>query len=223
MKRFLAGLCTLLLLSACGKSDPQAVDNLPWQISKTAQGNNQVFHVELGKTTLRQAIELWHSFPELAVMQARNNEYSLEAYFGKQRLGLFEAKIVAELVADQATLELFAKEQIKREPQASGAWRLTISEQNLKLANDFLIKYLIYIPVVNYEPDLIRARFGESAEVVKLTETVDAWFYADKGLAMLIDSQGGDIFYYSSLADFPQLKEKILKLPAEQVNESTQR
>lgn len=219
MKRFLAGCCALLLLSACGKSDPQAVDNLPWQITKTAEGKTQVFHIELGKTTLRQAIELWHSFPELAVMQTRNNEYSLEAYFGKQRLGLFEAKLVAELVADPATLDKFSAEHIKREPQASGAWRLTVSEPNVKLANDFSIKYLIYIPVVNYEPELIRARFGDSAEVVKLTETVDAWFYADRGLAMLIDTQGGDMFYYSSLANFPQLKEKILKLPAEQAHE----
>lgn len=219
MKRFLVGFCALLLLSACGKSDPQAVDNLPWDISKTEQGTTRVFHVELGKTTLRQAIELWHSFPELAVMQSRTNEFSLEAYFGKQRLGLFEAKLVAELVADQATLEKFSTEHIKREPQASGAWRLSVSESNVKRANDFLIKYLIYIPVVNYEPEVLRARFGEGAEIVKLTETVDAWFYADQHLAMLIDAKGGDMFYYSSLQDFPQLKEKILKLPAEQVHE----
>lgn len=219
MKRFLAGFCTLLLLSACGKSDPQAVDNLPWQVTKTEKGTTQVFHVELGKTTLRQAIELWHSFPELAVMQSRTNEYSLEAYFGKQRLGVFEAKLVAELVADAATLEKFSTEHIKREPQASGAWRLTVSEPNVKLTNDFIIKYLIYIPVVNYEPDMLRARFGESAEVVKLTDTVDAWFYPEKSLAMLIDAKGGDMFYYSSPQDFAQLKEKILKLPAEQVHE----
>lgn len=218
MKRWLVGVGTLLLLSACGKSDPQAVDNLPWDI-RTEQGVTRVFHLELGKTTLRQAIELWHSFPELAVMQARTNELSLEAYFGKQRLGLFEAKLVAELAADQATLEKFSQEHIQREPQASGAWRLTVSEPNLKLANDFLIKYLIYIPVVNYEPELIRARFGEGAEIVNLTETVDAWFYADRHLAMLIDAKGGDMFYYSSPPDFPQLKEKILKLPAEQAHE----
>lgn len=219
MKRFLAGCCALLLLSACGKSDPQAVDNLPWQVSKTAEGHTRVFQIELGKTTLRQAIELWHSFPELAVMQARNNSYSLEAYFGKQRLGVFEAKLVAELASDPAALDKFAQEHIKREPQASGAWRLTVSEANQKLANDFPIKYLIYIPVVNYEPDIILSRFGTGAERVKLTETVDAWFYADRGLAMLIDAQGGDMFYYSSLSDFPQLKEKILKLPAEQAHE----
>lgn len=220
MKRFLAGVCTLLLLSACGKSEhPQAVDNLPWQVTKTAEGHTQVFHIELGKTTLRQAIELLHSFPELAVMQAPSNEYSLEAYFGKQRLGVFEAKLVAELAADPTNLDKFAKEHIKREPQASGAWRLTVSEENQKLANDFPIKTLIYIPVVNYEPDIILSRFGAGSEVVKLTDTVDAWFYADRGLAMLIDAKGGDIFYYSSLADFPQLKAKILKLPTEPVHE----
>lgn len=220
MKLFLAGFCTLLLLSACGKSDdhPQAVDNLPWQVSKTAEGHTQAFHLELGKTTLRQAIELWHSFPELAVMQT-NNSYSLEAYFGKQRLGVFEAKLVAELAADPATLEKFAKEHIKREPQASGAWRLTVSEANQKLANDFPIKTLIYIPTVNYEPDIILSRFGAGSEVVKLKDTVDAWFYAERGLAMLIDAKGGDMFYYSSLADFPQLKAKILKLPAEHTHE----
>ena len=219
MKCLLAGLGTLLLLTACGKSDPQVVDNLPWDITHTEQGTTRVFHLELGKATLRQAIELWHSFPELAVMQSRTNDLSLEAYFGKQRLGLFEAKLVAELVADPATLEKFSQEQVKREPQASGAWRLSVSESNVKLANDFLIKYLIYMPVVNYEPELIRARFGEGAEIVNLTATVDAWFYADRNLAMLIDAKGGDMFYYSSPQDFPQLKTKILNLPAEQAHE----
>ncbi|SKA68390.1 hypothetical protein SAMN02745130_00282 [Thiothrix eikelboomii] len=219
MQRLLAVMGILLLLSACGKSDPQVVDNLPWDITSTEQGTTRVFHLELGKTTLRQAIEQWHSFPELAVMQSRTNELSLEAYFGKQRLGLFEAKLVAELVADPAILEKFSQEQIKREPQASGAWRLSVSEANVKLANDFLIKYLIYIPVVNYEPELIRARFGEGAEIVNLTATVDAWFYADRNLAMLIDAKGGDMFYYSSPQDFPQLKTKILNLPAEQAHE----
>lgn len=219
MQRLLAVMGVLLLLSACGKSDPQVVDNLPWDITSTEQGTTRVFHLELGKTTLRQAIEQWHSFPELAVMQSRTNELSLEAYFGKQRLGLFEAKLVAELVADPAILEKFSQEQIKREPQASGAWRLSVSEANVKLANDFLIKYLIYIPVVNYEPELIRARFGEGAEIVNLTATVDAWFYADRNLAMLIDAKGGDMFYYSSPQDFPQLKTKILNLPAEQAHE----
>lgn len=219
MKRLLAGLGTLLLLTACGKSDPQVVDNLPWDITRTEQGTTRVFHLELGKANLRQAIELWHSFPELAVMQSRTNDLSLEAYFGKQRLGLFEAKLVAELVADPATLEKFSQEQVKREPQASGAWRLSVSESNVKLANDFLIKYLIYMPVVNYEPELIRARFGEGAEIVNLTATVDAWFYADRNLAMLIDAKGGDMFYYSSPQDFPQLKTKILNLPAEQAHE----
>lgn len=219
MQRLLAVMGVLLLLSACGKSDPQVVDNLPWDITSTEQGTTCVFHLELGKTTLRQAIEQWHSFPELAVMQSRTNELSLEAYFGKQRLGLFEAKLVAELVADPAILEKFSQEQIKREPQASGAWRLSVSEANVKLANDFLIKYLIYIPVVNYEPELIRARFGEGAEIVNLTATVDAWFYADRNLAMLIDAKGGDMFYYSSPQDFPQLKTKILNLPAEQAHE----
>lgn len=219
MQRLLAVMGILLLLSACGKSDPQVVDNLPWDITSTEQGTTRVFHLELGKTTLRQAIEQWHSFPELAVMQSRTNELSLEAYFGKQRLGLFEAKLVAELVADPAILEKFSQEQIKREPQASGAWRLSVSEANVKLANDFLIKYLIYIPVVNYEPELIRARFGEGAEIVNLTATVDAWFYADRNLAMLIDAKSGDMFYYSSPQDFPQLKTKILNLPAEQAHE----
>ena len=218
MKRLVAGLCTLLLVTACGQSEQQAIDNLPWQITQTPQGSTQVFHIELGKTTLRQVIELLHSFPELAVNQTKTNELSLEAYFAKQRLGLFEAKLVVELATDQASLERFAKEHIERKPQPSGSWRLSLSEANVKLANELPVKYLIYIPVVDYEPDIIRARFGDTAEVVALTDTVSAWFYSEKGLAMLIDAKGGDVFYYSSPQDFPQLKEKILKLPAEQAS-----
>lgn len=207
--RLFAGLLALALVG-CGKQGQQVVDNLPWQVATTAQGHTHVFNVDVGKTTLRELIERLHSFPETAVFMDADKHLLLEAYFGKQSLGFLEARLVAELAADQATLEKLATEYIDRQAQPSGSWRLTISEPNQQVANALVVKHLIYIPVADYPEDIVRTRFGEPTQIVAVKETASYWFYPQKGLALLVNGDGGEVFYYSTPADFPALKERLL-------------
>ncbi len=89
-------LALTLGITGCDQS-PQHPEDLPWQVTTSPEGNPQVFHLEVGKATLKDVIERFHSFPDMAVFSHESGKRTLEAYFGTQRIGLFEAKIIAEL------------------------------------------------------------------------------------------------------------------------------
>lgn len=204
-------LAGLVHLSACGEA--KKPDYLPWQIEKTAADTSQVFHLTLGKATLKDAIQTWQHFPELAVFVDAKQQKIVEAYFGKKLLGVFEAKLIVELAADSATLEQMAANGIERKAQPSGAWRLTLSEPDTKRANDLLIKYLIYIPSADYNADTLLKHFGEPKEIKEVKPNAQYWFYPDKSLSILLNNDGSDIFYYSSPAHYNALNQRLLSQP----------
>ena len=210
--RLLCGLLALgVSLSGCDKV-PQHPDDLPWQIVLTPQGDPQVFHLEVGKSTLKQAIEHFRSFPELAVFAHESGKHTLEAYFGKQKIGLFDAKIVLELQADDALLTKFQQNATKREGMASGMWKHTVAENDVTVANGLAVRKLVYLPVVDYAPDIANARFGIPAERLPSQQsTVEFWCYPDKGIILALDSDGADIFYYTTQANYPALKKELLE------------
>jgi hypothetical protein len=203
-------------MSGCDQS-VQHPDDLPWQITASPEGNPQVFHLEVGKSTLKDVIEHFHSFPEMAVFAHESGKRTLEAYFGTLRVGLFEAKIIAELQADDATLTKFQNDATKREGMASGQWKFTLSEADVKVADSLLLKKLVYMPAVNYDPDIVTARFGLPAERLPSSrKEVEFWLYPQKGLAILLNSDGSDILYYTDPKDYPALKQDLLEAKAPQ-------
>lgn len=189
------------------KPDPE---NLPWQATLNEQGQVDVFHMTVGQTTLRQMMEQFRSFPEVALFAQKNGSRIVEAYFGKKRVGLFEAKLVAELDVDADTLARFEKNRIEEEPQPSGKWKFTLAEPDMLATNDFAIKHLIYIPIVNYEQSILQQRFGKPAEIIKTKTAAQYWMYPNKGLIVLEDPDGAEIFYYVAKQHFDALKARLV-------------
>lgn len=208
----LSSLLALTLGMTGCDSSPQQPEDLPWQVTLNAEGNPQVFHLDIGKVTLKEVIERLHSFPEMAVFAHESGKRTLEAYFGTQRVGLFEAKIIAELQAEPAQLDSFHTNNTKREGMASGQWKYTLAEADVKIANDLRVQRLIYMPVINYEPEIVVARFGEPEERVASSEAgVEYWFYPSKGLAILMNTDGKEILYYTGQHDYAALKQGLLE------------
>lgn len=178
-----------------------------------------MFHLEIGKSTLREVIEHLHSFPEIAVFAHESGKRTLEAYFGSQRVGLFEAKIIAELQTDDATLNKFQTGAVKREGMASGQWKYPLSEADVKAADALPVHKLVYMPSVNYDPDIVTARFGQPAErLPSQKEGVELWFYPQKGLAILMNNDGGEILYYTDPQHYAALKQELLEAKPKNAN-----
>ncbi|MBK8453405.1 MAG: hypothetical protein WAQ53_07620 [Thiofilum sp.] len=185
------------------------VENLPWQVQTLPDGGTQVFGVTVGKITFRQLAEYLRSIPELAVFETPTGQRTLEGYYGKKRLGVFEAKIVGELHADKATIERFVEAHTERKPQPTGTWRYELAEKNVLESNDFLIKYLIYIPVVDYSSEQIQTHFGTPMNTLKVDERLTWWLYPAKGLIIMQDNDGAEVFYYSAAPDYPALEQRL--------------
>lgn len=204
-------LAGLLSLAGCGKSEHNPAD-LPWNTSLTPEGYVQAFQLQVGKSTLRDAINLFQSFPETAVFSGENKPRTLEAYFGKRRVGLFEAKIILELQASEKQLVRFEADHIERDGTASGLWKYTLSEDHVRIANDLPIAKLVYLPTIDYDPETISARFGEPQEKLpSKQEGVSYWMYPDKGLALLLNNDGGEILYFTPQANYAALKQELLE------------
>lgn len=213
MKHILTGaiLALILTLTGCEKAI-QTPEDLPWNAALTPEGNVEVFQIEVGKSTLREMIKQFQSFPEIAVFTSETGKRTLEAYFGKRRLGVFEARIVAELQASADMKARFEAEHAEREGMASGLWKHTLSEANVKIANDLPVTKLVYMPTVNYDDATAIARFGEPAERLPARkEGVAYWFYPDKGLAIMMNSDGSDILYYTPKNNYATMKQDLLE------------
>jgi hypothetical protein len=215
MKRFalwaggvLLALVALFFLFS-GNAEKKQPDNLPWKITVSPE-STEVFHVKVGQTTLREMIEQFRHFPEIALFTGDNKAPRLEAYFGKRRLGVFDARLIAEMAADQAQLQQFVDTSTDREAQASGAWKYTLSEAAVKQINEQKVQYLIYMPVADYEADIVSQRFGMAEDKLTISDTAEYWFYPQQGLVILLNSEGSDVLYYSALSSFTALRERLI-------------
>nr|CAA6829673.1 MAG: Unknown protein [uncultured Thiotrichaceae bacterium] len=217
MKRFavwVGGILMLLLagffLFGGGATEQKQPDNLPWDTKLTPEGHTEVFHLSIGQVTLREMIEHFHHFPEIALFTSENKAPRLEAYFGKRRLGIFEARLIAEMDADESQMQQFVDTSIDREAQASGAWKYTLSEDSVKQINEQKVRYLVYMPIADYKADIVVKRFGEPVDKFVINETGEIWFYPNKGLAILLDNDGKDVVHYSSSGLFDALRERLI-------------
>lgn len=227
MKRFgLWAVGALLLVAAAfflfsggDATEKKQPDNLPWKTTLTPEGNVEVFHLSIGQITLREMIEHFQHFPEIALFTGDNQAPRLEAYFGKRRLGIFEARLIAEIEADEAQLQEYVDTSTDREPQASGAWKYTLSEAAVKQINEQKVRYLVYMPVADYKMDIVGKQFGEPSEKFVINEMAEYWFYPQKGLVILLDKEGKDVLHYSSSGSFAALRERLMAESAIEVKE----
>lgn len=201
-----------LLLTACDKNTEESLNkNLPWKVSTTEEGITQVFGVDIGKDTFKDMMFKLRLLAEPALFENTDGELTLEAYFGKKKLGALEARLIAELEADQTLLKtMLAEKEGDRDSTPSNHWKYKLNVKNTKIANDLPIWRLIYLPITDYEMKQMNF-FGEPKEKIIVNETAEYWLYPEKGMVLLYDTAGKEIFYYSSVRDFERLKESLPK------------
>ncbi len=209
--RVLSGLIITLLLAlltACEQREIK-VDNLPWQISVNEAGNLQLFDITLEETTLWDAVKTWHAHPTVGIFSKGDEPESVEAYFDKVQLGPISAKIVVRLAATPEQLQMLWAGRYNREPQPSGAWKFELGDKELEAAHALKIREITYIPTPSSDAELITKRFGKPAKYRALEEERSLWLYPDKGLAIILDENGKELFQYVNPSRFPTLEKRL--------------
>jgi len=195
-------LAIVLFYSTMKKPDGEAVD-MPWHVTIHDQQHSEVFGIVLNKTSLEQARQQFGQLDGIALFQNEAGIYNLEAYFGKVTIGPFSARLIATLDAPQQEMEKLLEHTLKRVKTKDGSLKWTLQtdkqvEQGLRT-----IKYLTYIPSYSgMDGDFLKQHFGEPAERQKVDETTELWLFPELGVRLMVDSDGKEMFEYSSVADF---------------------
>ncbi|MCF6190325.1 MAG: hypothetical protein L3J51_07595 [Cocleimonas sp.] len=203
-------LGVLSFLSACDKesSKTAAATNLPWKVSTTANGATHVLGVDIGETTFKQLMFKLRLLAEPALFETAEGNLFLEASFGKKKFGVLEARLIAEMEADQTVFKAMKEDNAGRDSTPSNHWKYSLSVKSTKIANDLRVWRLVYLPVADFELKQMQF-FGEPQEKVQVTDNAQYWLYPDKGMALLWDKEGKEIFYYAAPKDFTRLKKSL--------------
>jgi len=202
----------LFTLFGCGYDKEQNKEMLPWHVSTNADGTTHVLGVDIGNISFKDLMFKLQLLAEPALFESKEGDLSLEAYFGKKKFGILQARLVAEMDADQALLKKLLKEQAGRDSTPSNHWKYKLNIANTRLANDLRVWRLIYLPVADYELKQMQF-FGEPEEKIKITDTAEYWLYPSKGMVLLYDTAGKEIFYYVAKKDFKRLKDSLPTKP----------
>ena len=213
MKRLMiTGLFFILI--GCGVQDEETQKRyaqiVPWNISVNADGTTGIIGVDIGNATFKDLMFKLKLLAEPAVFEASDGTLTLEAYFGKKKFGILEARLIAEMDADEVLLQTMKKEQTDKDSTPSNHWKYGLNVKNTKLANDLRVWKLIYLPITDYQPKQMNF-FGEPAEKITVNKTAEYWLYPEKGMVLLYDTAGKEIFYYVAKKDFARLKAGLPK------------
>ena len=194
----------LIFLSAC-EPRKRDTENLPWKTTLSDTGVTQVFGINVGETTLKELSIRLRNVAETAIFETDKGKLNLEAYFGKTTIGLLEGRIIADLDVDEEWLQKERDHAKDREPTPNNNWKYTLSEESAMAVLDKRVWRFVYMPTGQYEEKQIKF-FGVPEETVKVTETAEYRLFPSKGIALLWDKDGGEIFYYVAPKDFARLK-----------------
>ncbi len=187
---------------------PPARVQAPWQIRIDGPDRLEVMGVALGQTTLEQLRQRFGQVEGIALFQNPDGRYSLEAYLGKVNIGPLSGRWIVTLAARQAELEALTRRSIQRVKTENGSIRWTLKPDAQAAQADRAIATLTMIPGYSgMDAEFLRSRFGEPTEVRKVDEDSEQWLYPQKGLRILLDRKGKEMFEYMTPAMMQQGKQ----------------
>ena len=185
--------------------DSEPLTGLPWQIEMQPDGSIRVFGMHIGSSRLSDAIENLGNDMELAIIATAEEDGNLEMYYGHYKAGLLSGKLVLQTRPDVRDIKNWRENAVKSEYMASGkAKKYFLSVEDLPRVLDETITGATFIPAVNLDDAVIRARFGEPAQLLE-SAGVTHYLYPDKGLDIVLSESSKEVFQYVSPGDFQQL------------------
>lgn len=222
MKIFLSVIAlTLLLLGLASllpsPQSPEIGDSdnfLPWQIRLDAEGQSEVFGLKPGVSTLQDARQRFGDKPELGIIAAPNEIGALEAYYAQVDLGPLQGRLILTLDVLPETLKTMRERAVKAEYMESVTRRIRLAPEDVEAANRTPLAAISFIPGANLDEDVLKQRFGEPAEVIRVSETLTHYLYPDKGLDVVHDAKGREILQYVAPREFEtRIREPLCRNP----------
>ncbi|TNG00693.1 MAG: hypothetical protein EP297_03395 [Gammaproteobacteria bacterium] len=212
---------TLLVLFAVGyllmqkpgmdntDKDQRVMTDLPWIIETDNHGGSRVFGLDIGKSTIHDAVKIFSSEVEIGIFLDPDNSLSLEAYFDSVRLSGLLARVVLEIDATQDELHQMATRAIEKKAMPSNAWQFRLPND---IKQQLMMRQFIslsYMPKIDIENDILVKRFGQPDSTIKIDDSNQFWLYPKKGLVIAADEDGKELFQYVRPDEFERLQQAI--------------
>lgn len=182
---------------------------LPWQIEVRPDGSSRVMGLTLSNgpeaSTLADVRRVFGAEVQIAVIAAPGEAGSLEAFVDPAQLGFVSGKLVVTARLDAATLQGLRERALKSDFMESATRKYTLSPADEALALKAPVAALSFIPQARLDADAILARFGQPARRVQSNGHLEHFLYPDKGLDVILDTEGKELLQYVPPADFDRL------------------
>ncbi len=209
LRQFGFGAFIALILAACTSKAPDH-PFLPWDITLFPDGTSAVFGAHLGVDSLLDFKRLYNQKADLAIFKDPDKKTSLEAYFGPTDVGALSANVAIVASVDEKLLDSWiSTDHAKPDPTPSGAWKYPMSDEQIRTAQNFPIESITYKPSADYAESLIERRFGKPESIRHANEASAYWLYPTKGLLIIVNKEGRDLFQYIAPKDFAKLVASI--------------
>ncbi len=170
--------------------------DLPWQVTVShADRSLTVFGLTLGQSTLQDAVNKLGRRYDLGIFQDKTGRLSLEAYFRDTVVGGLNARLVLSAHLPEIALNTMRSHSGHGEPAQRGERRFIVSGDDAETALSAVIMAITYMPVVKFDVDLVRQRFGEPDERI-MFEGGAHWLYSAMGLDLLLGDDGEALLQY---------------------------
>ncbi|MEW6514524.1 MAG: hypothetical protein AB1443_11020 [Pseudomonadota bacterium] len=200
----------LLFISDEGKPVQQPAEGLPWQIELLAEGRTRVFGLSPGSSTLDDARARFGPDAQIAMIIAKGETGSIEAYYESLTAGFVTGKMILTLETTIEQREAMLKRAIKAEFMESTTRRITLAESDLQSLTQAKISALAFIPSANLSEEVVLQRFGPPAERVRSSEHAEHFLYPAKGLDLRLDAKGKELLQYVAPSEFSRLRDPLL-------------
>lgn len=188
------------------------VENLPWMINADDPYNTQVLGVHVGKNMLSEMSVVFGKLPELAIFQDKTGKRTIEAYFSRVSPSVLQANMIAVLDVGSMELSAYANFERSGKPMPSGMRKYMLSLSGLKASGGLTVWKLVYMPAVHYSETQLLKFFGEPKQKTMVSASIQYWYYPQKSLVVAYDSEGKEIFYYTSKQHYQRLMNELLEV-----------
>jgi len=206
----LLALLVPFLLPGVGKEagvDPNS--NLPWQVDLDGKGGSTVFGLRPGVSTVGDVRQRFGGEMDVAIIAEPDEVGLLEGYYPQPALGFVLAKVIVTVDAKKELISEFRERASKAKHMESTTRKITLQADDLAAVDHLPIKAISVIPTINLDEAAVVQRFGPPGERLQVSATRVHLLYADRGLDVVVDTEGKELLQYVAPRDFALLREPL--------------
>jgi hypothetical protein len=187
------------------------VVGLPWQIAPQPDGTARVFGLTLGTSTLDDARLRFGNDGEIAIVAAPGETGSLEAYYPDVTLGAITGRLIVTADLAEPVVAAMRQRTKKTEYMQSSTKKAKLDTSDLPTAYAAKIRALAFIPSANLDEQTVLQRFGQPAEKIRVGDNVEHLLYPERGLDIVLDSDGKELLQYVAPRAFAELRQPLIQ------------